>query len=275
MFYWFHSKPRSLPGGAATTARLENDLGLLFSTLANPLGRPPARKWGEAASGPAVAAVGRRARPGRLAGGLIAGLAAVVLTAAGYAAVTNSSLADRVFANFGSTAEQAGVYPIGISETSDGVTVTVDHVVFDREPVEELSRPNGPMVSYVPVMVQFTVTGLPTDARYSIDETVTSGGQALRRAGAVGLGGGTYSEILKRELPPGTQQLLAAYDTTGLSPESGPLLLHLEVTVTPRGDRSNQSGDSSNPLATPVSGPSGTPIRFVFDFEVPMRSAPN
>ncbi len=275
MFYWFHSKPRSLPGGAATTARLENDLGLLFSTLANPLGRPPARKWGEAASGPAVAAVNRGARPGRLAGGLIAGLAAVVLTAAGYAAVTNSSLADRMFTNFGSTAEQAGVYPIGISETSDGVTVTVDHVVFDRQPVEELSRPNGPMVSYVPVMVQFTVTGLPTDARYSIDETVTSGGQALRRAGAVGLGGGTYSEILQRELPPGTQQLLAAYDTTGLYPESGPLLLHLEVTVTPRGDRSNRSDDSSNPLATPVSGPSGTPIRFVFDFEVQTRSSPN
>ena len=91
----------------------------------------------------------------------------------------------------------------------------------------------------------------------------------------MGLGGGTYSEILQRELPPGTQQLLAAYDTTGLYPESGPLLLHLEVTVTPRGDRSNRSDDSSNPLATPVSGPSGTPIRFVFDFEVQTRSSPN
>jgi len=265
--------PTHSEGGPPAAAALANDLGLLFSTLANPLGRSPAYEWGQAAGAPAVAAAGRRARPGRLAGGLVAGLAAVVLTAAGYAAVTNTGLADRMFANFGSTGGQSGVYPIGVSQTIDGVTVTVDHAAFDGQPIEELNRPDGPTVTYIPVMVQFTVSGLPTDARYSINETVASGGPLLRRAGAVGLGGGTYSELLERELPSGTQQLLVAYDTTGLNLESGSFPLHLEVTVTPRGNQGYQGGDSSSPglAVTPVNGPNGNPIRFVFDFEVPTR----
>lgn len=263
--------PTHREGGPPAAAALANDLGLLFSTLANPLGRPPAYEWGQAVGAPAVAAAGRRAR--RLAGGLIAGLAAVVLTAAGYVAVTKADLTDHMFANFGSTAAQPGVYPIGVSQTIDGVTVTVDHAVFDGQPVAELSRPDGPTVTYVPVMVQFTVSGQPPGTRYSINESVTSFGQLLRRAGAVGLGGGAYSELLQRELPSGTQQLLVAYDTTGLNLESGSLPLHLEVTATPRGDRGYEGGDSSSPgfVVTPVSEPNGNLLRFVFDFEVPTR----
>lgn len=258
-------------GGPLIAAALANDLGLLFSTLANPLGRPPAHEWGQAAATPAVATGARWARPGRLAGGLIAGLATVVLTAAGFAAVTNTDLADRMFSNFGSTAGQPGVYPIGVSQTIDGVTVTVDHAVFDGQPVEEITGPDGHRVTYVPAMVQFTVSGLPDVARYSMRDSLASDGRQLRRAGGVGLRG--HSDVLQRELPSGTEQFLFAYDTSGLPLESGSLPLHLEITVTPRGGQGYEGGESSSPglVVTPVSGPNGTPIRFVFDFEVPTR----
>lgn len=260
--------PTHSEGGPPAEAALANDLGLLFSTLANPLGRPPAYEWGQAAGAPAVAAAGRRVR--RLTGGLIAGLTAVVLTAAGYAAVTTTDLADHMFANFGSTAGQPGVYPIGVSQTIDGVTVTVDRAVFDGQPVEELSRPNGPTVTYVPVMVQFTVSGLSGDARaYSVgDESLSSGRLELRRVGGVGLRG--QSDVLDRELPHGTEQMLYAYDTTGIAFGSGSLHLRLEVTVTRRGDQGSEAiGQETPGLVTPDAEPIEPPIRFSFEFSVP------
>lgn len=276
MLHLFRRDARSAqaPGGPPMTAALEDDLGLLFAALDNPLGRPPARDWAAAAGARPGTPGNRRARHGRLAGGVLAGIGAVVLAAAGYTAVTTTGLADRMFANFGSAQGQPGVYPLGTSQTLDGVTVTVDHAVFDGKPVEEATGPNGPTVTYVPVMVQFTVSGLPGDVRdYSVTASAASGGQVLRYAGAVGLGGGSYSEVLQRELPPGTQQQLVAWDTTGLSLDSGSLPLHLEVTVTPHAPQDYQGGASPSAAVavTPASGPNAEPIRFVFDVAVPTR----
>ncbi|MBE0608658.1 MAG: DUF4179 domain-containing protein [Dehalococcoidia bacterium] len=259
--------PTPSEGDPPAAAALANDLGLLFLTLANPLGRPPAYEWGQVAGVPAAAAAGRRAR--RLAGGLIAGLAALVLTAAGYVAVTNVDLADRLFANFGSTAGQSGVYPIGVSQTIDGITVTVDHVVFDGTPIEERSTA-GSVLEHVPLMVQFTVSGLSGDARaHSVgDESLSSGGLELRRIGGVGLRG--QSDVLDRELPPGTEQMLYAYDTTGIAFGSGSLHLRLAVTVTRRGDQGSEAVGQETPgLVTPAAEPIEPPIRFSFEFSVP------
>lgn len=252
-------------------AALTNDLESVFAALSNPVDRP-AFEWTATSSPvPGVPATGLRSRALRLSGGVAAGLAAFVLSAAGYAAVTGNNLADQMFANFGGTPDkQQGTYPIGVRQTNDGITVTVDHAVFDGSLVEEPSGPGGRTVEYVPLMVQITVSGLEDSVRYSVSESMMSRGLPLRRIGAVGLRG--QSDILNRELPPGTEQMLIAYDTTGVVPASGSLALQLEVTVTPRGKDGYGDGDPVNPgLVTPSESPSGAPIRFTLHFSVPTK----
>ncbi len=253
-------------------ASLTRDLEAVFTTLYNPPGRPPVYNWADTgAANPVVPTTtpGLRSRSWRLTGSLVAGVAALVLTAAGYAAVSGSGLVDRMFGNFGGTPSHEGSHPIGLSQTNGGITVTVDHVVFDGTPIEERST-DGSVREYVPLMVQFTVSGLSDDARaYSVgDESLSSGGLELRRVGGVGLRG--RSDILDRELPPGTEQMLYAYDTTGLVLESGSLPLRLEVTVTRRRDQGRAAiGQETPGLVTPAAGPLGPPIRFSFEFSVP------
>lgn len=126
------------------------------------------------------------------------------------------------------------------------------------------------MAEYVPVFVQFTVTGLPGgDARaYSVGQSLSSHGVELRPVGGVGLRG--HSDILRRELPPGTEQALVAYDTTGVALESGRLSLRLEVTVIRLSDQDSQDGGRETPgLATPGADPIGPPIHFSFEFSIP------
>lgn len=246
-------------------ASLTRDLEAAFTTLYN---------W--AAAGLADRSVpttttGPRSRSWRLTGSLAAGAAALILTAAGYAAVTASGLIDRMFANFGDTPAQKDSHPIGVSQTIGGITMTVDHVVFDGTPIEERSA-DGSVLEYVPVMVQFTVSGLSGDARaYAVgDESLSSGGLELRRVGGVGLRG--HSDILDRELPPGTEQMLYAYDTTGIALGSGSLHLRLEVTVTRLGDQGSEAiGHETPGLVTPAAEPVGPPIRFSFEFSVPTK----
>jgi hypothetical protein len=253
-------------------ASLTRDLEAVFTTLYTPPGRPPAYNW--AAAGIANRVVpttttGLRSRSWRLTGSLVAGVAALVLTAAGYAAVSGSGLVDRMFGNFGDTPSHEGSHLIGLSETIGGITVTVDHVVFDGTLTEERST-DGSVVEYVPLMVQFTVSGLSGDApAYSVgEESLSSGGLELRRIGGVGLRG--HSDVLARELPPGTEQMLYAYDATGMVSESGSLPLRFEVTVTRRGDQGSQAiGHETPGLRTPAVEPIGTPTRFSFEFSVP------
>lgn len=252
-------------------AALTNDLESVFAALSNPVDHPPAFDWTATSSPvPGVPATGSRSRALRLAGGVAAGLGAVVLSAAGYAAVTGNNLADQMFANFGGTPDEQGTYPIDVRQTIDGITVTVDHAVFDGSLVEEPGGPGGRTVEYVPLMVQFTVSGLEDSVRYSVSESMMSRGLPLRRIGAVGLRG--QSDILNRELPPGTEQMLIAYDTTGVVPESGSLALQFDVTITPRGKDGYGDGDPVNPgLVTPSASLGGAPIRFTLDFSVPTK----
>lgn len=252
-------------------ASLTHDLEAAFTTIYNPPGPPPAYNWADAGltdGGVRSTTPGPRARSWRLTGSIAAAAAALLLTAVGYAAVSSSGLADRMFGNFGDTPRHEGSHSIGLSQTIGGITVTVDHVVFDGTMIEERGA-DGSVLEYVPLMVQFTVSGLPGDARaYSVGEALSSGELELRRVGGVGLRG--QSDVLDRDLPPGTAQMLYAYDTTGLVLESGGLRLRLEVTVTGRGDQGSEAIEQETPgLVTPAAVPIGPPLRFSFDFSIP------
>jgi len=256
----------------ASLPSLVQDLEVLFTTLYGPPGPPPPYDWASAATrrhGDVPARpTGSPSRSWRLTGGILAAAAAVLLAAAGYAAVSSTGLIDRLWANFGDTPSEEGSHRVGLSQTIDGITVTVDHVVFDGRPTREQRGP-GSVVESVPVFVQFTVSGLPGGDRrpYSLRESLSSHGVELRPVGGVGLRG--HSDILGRELPPGTEQALVAYDTTGVALESGSLSLRLEVTVMRQGDQNSQDRGRETPgLATPGADPIGLPAHFSFEFSV-------
>ncbi len=275
MFHFLRrgNRPPIAESGVAL-ASLTHDLQALFTTLYNPPpGRPPAYDWAgvstQRQNNVAVKTTGSPSRPSWLTGSLVAGAAAVVLTAAGYAAVTGTGLSDRMFANFGDTPSREGIHRVGLSQTIDGITVTVDHVVLDETPIKELNV-SGSVVEYVPILVQFTVSGLPGGDRraYSLGASLSSDGVELKSVGGVGLRG--HSDILGRGLPPGAEQTLVAYDTTGVGFESGRLALRLEVRVVRRADQNSQDGGHEVPgEVTPGEEAIGPPTLFSFEFSVP------
>ena len=149
-------------------ASLTHDLEAAFTTIYNPPGPPPAYNWADAGltdGGVRSTTPGPRARSWRLTGSIAAAAAALLLTAVGYAAVTGSGLADRMFGNFGDTPRHEGSHSIGLSQTIGGITVTVDHVVFDGTMIEERGA-DGSLLEYIPLMVQFTVSGLPGGSQF-------------------------------------------------------------------------------------------------------------
>lgn len=254
-------------GDDAPPVSLMQDLEVLYTMLYNPPGPPPAYDWASAGTRShdvRVKTTDSPFRSSRLAGTIVAGAAIVILTAAGYAAVSSTNLADRLWANFGNTPSQEGSHRVGLSQTIDGITITVEHAVFDGRPAKDLRG------EYVPVFVQFTASGLPGGDRraYSLRESLSSDGVELKRVGGVGLRG--HSDILDRELPPGTEQTLLAYDTTGVASKSGSLSLRLEITVIPRADQGSQAGGPETPgVPTRYEAPSGPPTHFSFEFSVP------
>lgn len=249
--------------GDAALASLGDELESMFAALYSAPARPPAHNWAAVATASnGVLSARSRSGPMRLAGSLAAGALALLLCTAGYAAITGASLADHMFGNFGDTPTGEGAHAIGLSQSSSGITVTVDHVVFDAEAAADASVGAGETV--VPLMVQITVSGEPRP--YSITASLRGGGVDLRQVGGVGLRG--QSEVLGRSLPPGTEQALFAFDATGLAPAPSELALQLEVMVAPRGN----SGDRApGEQVIPSDSPAVPPLRFVFDFTVPRR----
>lgn len=253
--------------GDAALASLGHDLEAMFAALYGAPARPPAHNWAAVATASnGVLSARSRSGPMRLAGSLAAGALALLLCTAGYAAITGASLADHMFGNFGDTPTGEGAHAIGLSQSSSGITVTVDHVVFDAEAAAHATVGAGEKV--VPLMVQVTVSGLPegSSQSYSTTALLRGDGVELRQIGGVGLRG--QSEVLGRSLPPGTEQALFAFDATGLAPAPSELALQLEVMVAPRGN----SGDRApGEQVIPSDSPAVPPLRFVFDFTVPRR----
>ncbi len=227
-------------------------------------------------------------RTGRI-GLALAGL--TLLTAAAYAGVSRSTdLADRMWHAFRGSGQQEGEQLVGVSQTINGVRVTVDRVIYDGHAVRDRASANEPVREIVPVYVEFTVSGLPTDTAprggtpgpaagsYSVRETITaSDGKPLQRVGGVGLSGA--SDLMDRTLPPGVLQQLFAYDTSGQDiGGDGFMRLRLEVTVvglTRAGDPATSPTSTDQPGLlrptphvtdpTPLAGP------FILDFAVQVR----
>ncbi len=261
-FFRRESRPPSEDGDAAL-ASLGDDLEAMFAALYTAPARPPVHNWAAvAAASNGVLTAQPQSGLTRLTGSLAAGALALLVCTAGYAAITGASLPDLMFGNFGDTPTGEGAHAIGLSQSSGGITVTVDHVVFDTEAAADASVGAGETV--VPLMVQVTVSGEPRP--YSITASLRGGGVELRQVGGVGLRG--QSEVLGRSLPPGTEQALFAFDATGLAPASGELALQLEVMVAPRG---NPGDRATGEQVIPSDTPAVPPLRFVFDFTVPPR----
>lgn len=257
------------PGSALDT--LEHDLAAQLVAHYQAACPTPASVPPFAIPGDDTRSVGRK-RYQLVAGIASAGVAVVGLSAAGYAAVGGGSFTDRLFTTFNDSGLGEG-QPLGLRQTFGGITVTVDRVIYDGQSVEvegplrKDEPPGAAPRTTVPVLVQYTVSGLEGGpARYIIQGTLfTVDGRALPALTSVGLRGS--SEILGREIPAGSAQELAAFDSSNLSSGEDGLALRLVVTVgsvteSPGDPPANdgRSAEASAAVPSPTVGP------FVFEF---------
>ena len=136
---------------------------------------------------------------------------------------------------------------IGIRESIEGVTVTVDHAYFDSNRIG----------------IEYTVTGLPQFHSggprefefYAVLEDANAPDVRFRSAGGSGVR--SDSQIKGMEVPSDTVTEVVAFDVTGAQADASGMRLSFVVSA----DEMVRDGDGSLPVRT--IGP------FVFNFKVP------
>lgn len=136
---------------------------------------------------------------------------------------------------------------IGMSETIEGITVTVDRAHFERNRIG----------------IEYTVTGLsqsdPSETSvFAVLEDANAPGVRFRSAGGSGVR--ADSQIEGMEVPPDTVKEVVAFDVTGAQADASGMRLSFVVSVDEMA-RGGGENDGSVPVRT--IGP------FVFNFEVP------
>ena len=171
------------------------------------------------------------------------------LGVAGY--IINPTLGERLFSQVMGRWDQDYTAElskeIGIRETIEGVTVTVDHAYFDSNRIG----------------IEYTVTGLPQFHSggprefefYAVLEDANAPDVRFRSAGGSGVR--SDSQIEGMEVPPDTVTEVVAFDVTGAQADASGMRLSFVVSA----DEMVRDGDGSLPVRT--IGP------FVFNFKVP------